>query len=122
MTRRNWSRTTYARRAAAREWLRSRDWNPDEVFPNPDSLPKSLWQAIDPKAVEICVREWYATMLEKHDLVLPEHVKVDPTAAELDERLVRLSTEITVHTHVPLPTLGKSACSMARRAGRSTSR
>ena len=101
------SDTGYARRAAAREWLRSRDWNPDEVFPdNPDSLPKSRWQAIDPKAVEICVREWYATMLEKHDLVLPEHVKVDPTAAELDE-LVRLSTEITVHTHVPLPTLGK---------------
>ena len=101
------SDTGYARRAAVREWLRSRDWNPDEVFPdNPDSLPKSLWQAIDPKAVEICVREWYATMLEKYDLVLPEHVKVDPMAAELDE-LVRLSTEITVHTHVPLPTLGK---------------
>ena len=31
------SDTGYARRAAAREWLRSRDWNPDEVFPdNPD--------------------------------------------------------------------------------------
>ena len=54
----------YARRAAAREWLRSRDWDPDEVFPdNPDSLPKSHWQTIDPKAIEICAREWEALML-----------------------------------------------------------
>ncbi len=99
--------TTYARRAAAREWLRSRDWDPDEVLPdNPDTLPKSRWQAIDPKALEICVREWYAMMLEKHDLVLPEQVKVDPTTVDLDE-LQRLANEITVHTHVPLPILGK---------------
>ena len=99
--------TAYARRAVVREWLRGRDWNPDEVFPdNPDSLPKSLWQSIDPKAVEICVREWYATMLEKHDLVLPDNLKVDPMTTEVDE-LVRLSTDITIHTHVPLPTLGK---------------
>ena len=99
--------TTYARRAAAREWLRSRDWDPDEVFPdNPETLPKSLWQTIDPKALEICIREWYAMMLEKHDLVLPEQVKVDPTKVDLDE-LQRLANEITVHTHVPLPILGK---------------
>ncbi len=99
--------TTYARRAAAREWLRSRDWDPDEVFPNnPDTLPKSRWQAIDPKAIEICVREWYAMMLEKNDLILPEQVKVDPTTTDLGE-LQRLANEITVHTHVPLPTLGK---------------
>jgi DNA-directed RNA polymerase subunit beta len=99
--------TGYARRAAAREWLRSRDWDPDEVFPDtPDNLPKSRWQAMDPKAIEICVREWYGTMLEKHDLELPEHLKVDPLTTEQDE-LVRLSTEITLHTHVPLPILGK---------------
>ena len=99
--------TTYARRAAAREWLRSRDWDPDEVFPdNPETLPKSLWQTIDPKALEICIREWYAMMLEKHDLVLPEQVKVDPTTVDLEE-LQRLASEITVHTHVPLPILGK---------------
>jgi DNA-directed RNA polymerase subunit beta len=99
--------TSYARRAAAREWLRSRDWDPDEVFPdNPDSLLKSRWQAIDPKAIEICVREWYATMLEKHDLVLPDHLKVDPMTTEQEE-LVRLANDITIHTHVPLPTLGK---------------
>jgi hypothetical protein len=68
--------TSYARRAAVREWLRSRDWNPDEVFPdNPDTLLKSRWQAMDPKAIEICVREWYAAMLEKHDLLLPAGVK-----------------------------------------------
>ena len=99
--------TAYARRAAAREWLRSRDWEPDEVFPdNPESQPKGLWQAIDPKAIEICVREWYALMLEKYDHMLPEETKVDPTTADLAE-LQRLANAITVSTHVPLPTVGK---------------
>ena len=99
--------TAYARRAAAREWLRSRDWDPDEVFPDdPDALPKSRWQALDPRAVEICVREWYAAMLEKNDLLLPEQVKVDPMTTDLEE-LKQLANEITMHTHVPLPTVGK---------------
>ena len=97
----------YARRAAAREWLRSRDWDPDEVFPdNPDSLPKSRWQTIDPKAIEICIREWYALMLEKHGDLLPEDIKVDPLTTDLEE-LQRLANTVTVHTHIPLPTVGK---------------
>jgi DNA-directed RNA polymerase subunit beta len=97
----------YARRSTAREWLRSRDWNPDEIFPNkPQDVPKSFWQGVDGKAAEACIREWYAAMLEKHGDLLPEDAKVDPATAELDE-LIRLSNEITVATHIPLPTLGK---------------
>ncbi len=97
----------YARRSVAREWLRSRDWNPDEVFPlNPEELPKTRWLEIDPLAVEVCVREWYAYVLERQDALLPESVKVDPTKTELD-KLIELSNEITTQTHIPLPTLGK---------------
>ena len=97
----------YARRAVAREWLRSRDWNPDDIFPNdPEEVVKSSWQAMDPVAVEACVREWYAVVLEKQGDLLPDSVKVDPAKADLQE-LIALSNEITVQTHIPLPTMGK---------------
>ena len=97
----------YARRSVAREWLRSRDWNPDEIFPvNPEELLKAQWQELDPIALEACVREWYAYVLERQDALLPEIVKVDPMKTEVDV-LVELSSEITIHTHIPLPTLGK---------------
>ncbi|RIK24007.1 MAG: DNA-directed RNA polymerase subunit beta [Anaerolineae bacterium] len=97
----------YARRAVAREWLRSRDWNPDDIFPiDPEEVVKSSWQAMDPVAVEACVREWYAVVLEKQGDLLPDSVKVDPAKADLQE-LIALSNEITVQTHIPLPTMGK---------------
>ncbi len=99
--------TAYARRAVAREWLRGRDWDPDRLFPaNPETLPKMYWQPLDPYAIEVCVREWYAVMLEKYGLLLPEQVKVDPLTTDVDV-LTQLANDITVQTHVPLPTLGK---------------
>jgi DNA-directed RNA polymerase subunit beta len=97
----------YARRATVREWLRSRDWNPDEIFPdNPEELLKARWQEIDGVAIEACVREWYAMVLEKQDILLPDVVKVDPATTDLN-KLTELAAEITVHTHIPLPTMGK---------------
>ena len=97
----------YARRAVAREWLRSRDWNPDELFPDaPEEVIKARWQGYDRVAIEACVREWYAAVLEKYGDMLPEPVRIDPTTADLDE-MIALSSEITTHTHIPLPTMGK---------------
>ncbi len=97
----------YARRAVAREWLRSRDWNPDELFPDaPEEVVKARWQGYDRVAIEACVREWYAAVLEKYGDMLPELVKIDPASADLDE-MIALSSEITTHTHIPLPTMGK---------------
>ena len=97
----------YARRAVVREWLRSRDWNPDDIFPDdPAEVLKARWQAIDSVAIEACVREWYAWVLERQGAILPETVKVDPATTELDT-LIELSNEITIHTHIPLPTMGK---------------
>ena len=99
--------TTYARRAVAREWLRGRDWDPDRLLPDdPATLSKTQWHELNPYAIEVCVREWYAFMLEKNDLLLPEQVKVDPLTTDVDE-LTRLASDITIQTHVPLPTLGK---------------
>jgi DNA-directed RNA polymerase subunit beta len=97
----------YARRSVAREWLRSRDWDPEMVFPlDPEHMPKSWWAEVTDYAIEICVREWYAHMLAKHGDHLPEALQVDPITTALDD-LTKNANDITVHTHVPLPTLGK---------------
>ena len=97
----------YARRAVVREWLRSRDWNPDDIFPDdPAEVLKVRWQEINALAIEACVREWYAWVLERQSVILPEVVKVDPATTDLDT-LVELSNEIATHTHIPLPTMGK---------------
>jgi DNA-directed RNA polymerase subunit beta len=97
----------YARRAVASEWLRQRGWEPEKVFPeNPESMSKMDWVSCDEMTVEVCAREWYAHMLETYDHLLPEAVKVDPKKVDMDE-LVKLAAQITVATHIPLPTLGK---------------
>ena len=97
----------YARQSVVREWLRGRDWDPDAIFPeNPEELVKSRWQAIDEKAIEACVREWFAAVLEKHGDMLPDEVKIDPQKAGVDQ-LIELSNIVTTHTHIPLPTMGK---------------
>jgi DNA-directed RNA polymerase subunit beta len=97
----------YAWLATAREWLRSREYDPAQIFPeNPEWLPKVEWLALDQKAIEVCTREWYALMLDKHSLTLAEELKVDPATSDLDE-LQKLAFRITVETHEPLPTLGK---------------
>ncbi len=97
----------YARRATVREWLRSRDWNPDEIFPeNAEGVVKSQWLEIEEKAVEATVREWYGMILEKYGDLLPEEAKIDPAKTDV-ERMIELSHLVTTHTHIPLPTMGK---------------
>jgi DNA-directed RNA polymerase subunit beta len=97
----------YARQSVAKEWLRSRGWDPAEIIPeNPESLLKPDWAPFDSAAINVCVREWYADMLETTADLLPEATQVDPMTTELEE-LQELASQITVATHVPLPTLGK---------------
>lgn len=97
----------YARRAVASEWLRQRGWEPEKVFPeNVDSMSKLDWVPCNEATIDVCVREWYAHMLETYDELLPETVKVDPKKTDLDQ-LQSLAGQITVATHVPLPILGK---------------
>jgi DNA-directed RNA polymerase subunit beta len=97
----------YARQAVAYEWLRGRDWDPAGIFPaEAESMRKQDWKPFDEAAIDVCVREWYAALLEKHGEDLPEEVHVDPKEAEL-KTLQDLANQITVLTHIPLPTLGK---------------
>ena len=98
----------YARESVAREWLRSREWNPDEAFPpeTDEPLPKGAWHPYDEKVVEFSIREWYALMLEKHGDDLPEDLHVDPRTTEASE-LRELADRVTAVVIEPLPVLGK---------------
>ncbi|MBK7894309.1 MAG: DNA-directed RNA polymerase subunit beta [Candidatus Promineifilaceae bacterium] len=97
----------YAQWSVAREWVRSRNWDPDLLFPqNHESMRKLDWLDNNEGAIEACVREWYSYILDKFGDGLPEAVKVDPLKAEVAE-LQTLANKITTITHEPLPILGK---------------
>ncbi len=97
----------YAKTAVVREWLRSREWNPDEIFPeNADTMHKQDWAPVNHIAVEACKREWYAQMLERFSEDLPKELQIDPRKVDLGE-LEESATKVTTLTHEPLPTLGK---------------
>ena len=97
----------YARLSAAKEWLREQGWDPAKIFPvDAEKMRKDAWPPFDNEAIIACIRLWYSHMLTKHGDDLPEELHVDVMAREEDE-LRRLADQITVHTHEPLPVLGK---------------
>lgn len=99
----------YARQSVAREWLRSREWNPDGVFVAPEAweeTTKAQWEPLNVLAIEACVREWFQLSLERHGAELPKAVHVDVKATDLEDLKV-LANQITAVTHEPLPILGK---------------
>ncbi len=97
----------YARKAVASEWLRQRGWEPTDILPDsPEMMRKADWEPCDKAAVDVCTREWFAHMLEKYDELLPDAVRVDPKTTDLSE-LQDLASQITMATHIPLPTVGK---------------
>ena len=58
----------YAQRAATHEWLRSRGYDPVEVFGSNEDLnamTKAEWRPYNLKAMEVCTREWYDWMLNR---------------------------------------------------------
>jgi DNA-directed RNA polymerase subunit beta len=99
--------SNYARLSVAREWLRDRGWDPSGIFVDETRvLRKADWADYDDAAINTCVREWYSFMLSTHADYLPESLHVDPMAVAL-EQLQELAPQITVATHIPMPTLGK---------------
>ena len=100
----------YARQSAAREWLRSRGWDPDGVFIDPENwldVSKVDWEPYHALAAEACVREWSQFTLDRYGDELPEATRaVDPKEADL-ETLKELADQTMVVTHEPLPILGK---------------
>ena len=98
---------TYARLAAVTEWLRQQDLDPDQIFPkNGEDLRKDDWQPYNEAAITACVHLWYLYTQEKYGDILPKEIQVDPTQHSEDE-LRHIAEEITIHTHEPLPILGK---------------
>ena len=97
----------YAQESTAIEWLRSRDWDPDKIIPgDTELLRKQEWEPYNLEAIECCIREWFAFMVEKYDEILPDKLKVDARKTDLKE-IEEKSNRITTLTHIPLPTLGK---------------
>jgi DNA-directed RNA polymerase subunit beta len=97
----------YARLATANEWLRELGRDPTTIFPvDGHQLRKDAWHPYDEAAISACIQLWYGYMLEKYGDDLPEELHIDVTQHD-EEELRRLSDQVTVHTHEPLPVLGK---------------
>jgi DNA-directed RNA polymerase subunit beta len=98
---------TYARHSVAREWLRERGWNPDEILPEDAlNMRKEEWAPFDRMALDVCLREWYAWTLESHEVEIPDELRTDPKAAGFDE-LVEKAAQASLATGIPAPMLGK---------------
>jgi DNA-directed RNA polymerase subunit beta len=98
----------YARFSVAKEWLKGRNWEPDEIFAKTlRETRKDEWLPLNMNAIEVCEREWCAYMLEKNpDILSEEERAIDPLTADIEE-VHALANRITVITHVPVPYLGK---------------
>ncbi|MDX1615858.1 MAG: hypothetical protein R3300_16205, partial [Candidatus Promineifilaceae bacterium] len=98
---------TYARYAVAHEWLRDRGWEPEKLLPSEwDDMRKQDWDEPDELALEACLREWYAYMVDAHGEELDESFEIDTSEASWEE-LEQKSAEVTLRTGVPAPYLGK---------------
>jgi DNA-directed RNA polymerase subunit beta len=87
----------YARRAAAAEWLRNRDLNPDELLVFEDSaIPVLGRTAVDAQVVDVCLRMWMEDHGHKGNRWEGEDLR-------------RRADALAVETGDPLPTLGKQA-------------
>ncbi len=85
----------YAYRAAAREWLREKEYNPEEVLVFEDSpVPVTQRKPLDDNAVDACLRTW----MEDHD-----HRGNRWSGEELRRR----AEAIALAANEPLPILGK---------------
>ena len=85
----------YARRAAAREWLRDQEYDPDEMLVFEDSpVPVHQRKPLDSNAVDACLRLW----MENHG-----HKGNRWSGEELRRRAEAISLEMSD----PLPILGK---------------
>jgi len=87
----------YARRAAAAEWLRNLDHNPDELLIFEDSaIPVLARQPFDRQVIDVCLRMWMADRGHKGNRWEGEDLR-------------RRADALAVETGDPLPTLGKQA-------------
>ena len=87
----------YARRAAAAEWLRGLELNPDELLVFEDStVPVLGRQAVDKQVIDVCLRMWMEDHGHKGNRWEGEDLR-------------RRADALAVESGDPLPTLGKQA-------------
>jgi DNA-directed RNA polymerase subunit beta len=97
----------YGRMSVAREWLKGRDWDPDQILPLKwETLRKADWVPFNEMAIEACIREWSGVMLETHADDFEEATEIDVRQVSLGD-LLQLASKIALETGVPAPTLGK---------------
>ncbi|MCX7608625.1 MAG: DNA-directed RNA polymerase subunit beta [Anaerolineales bacterium] len=82
---------TYARRAAAVEWLRDQGISPEEILPTEIPAPEAR-SAYDEKAIQVCLRLWLKTF----------GIQDVP-----DDKLSETVQQVMLEYNVPAPTLGK---------------
>jgi DNA-directed RNA polymerase subunit beta len=98
---------TYARHSVAREWMRDREWNPDEIMLGDlEGKIKDEWLPQNLQAIEVCIKEWYSDMLDQYAEELGDELKVDPQAISLEE-LLQVTAQFTLKTGHPAPVIGK---------------
>jgi DNA-directed RNA polymerase subunit beta len=101
------SEETYARMSVAREWLKIRNWDPDQILPeNWQELRKSDWTIINQKSIEACLKEWFISISEDQANELPDDLKIDASDLTLDQ-LSDLIMNVSLATGLPAPILGK---------------
>jgi DNA-directed RNA polymerase subunit beta len=86
---------SYAHHATAREWLREKGYNPDEILAmDHTSIPAFHYPEQDPRAIEVCLRLWMED--QEQDI-----------EGLSDEEVVLHAREYTRDTGIPIPILGK---------------
>jgi DNA-directed RNA polymerase subunit beta len=91
----------------AREWLRIRGWNPDDILPeNWIELRKDDWKPLNLKTLECSLNEWYVSVAETHADELGEDLTVDASSLSLSE-LTDLALKVALATGNPTPIIGK---------------
>jgi DNA-directed RNA polymerase subunit beta len=85
----------YARRSALREWLRDKDFNPDEMLLFSDEVDANDRAPYDEAAIDACLRLW----LEFMDNKAPSNARPETVSAK--------AAEVMAETGRPYPTLGK---------------
>ena len=87
----------YAKQSCVIEWLRSRDWEPEKmIIDNWMELRKQDWELFNQNAIECCLREWYAFMLERYKNELPKKLRINPKKVALsviEENASQLTTD-----------------------------
>jgi DNA-directed RNA polymerase subunit beta len=101
------SSETYSRQSVAREWLRIRGWNPDDILPeNWIELRKDDWKPLNLKTLECSLNEWLTSTVETHADELGEELTVDASNLGYPE-LRELVMRVALATGTPAPIIGK---------------